>query len=82
MGENPEMDGEKEEAFRKMQLYALLEAARKQDLPFDYYLNNYVKRNGLTGALGYDELMNQPRLLDRETREDGRRYLLWRKITG
>ena len=34
------------------------------------------------GALGYEDIMNQPRSLTRETRDDGRRYLMWRKITG
>jgi len=37
---------------------------------------------GDLGSYGYDDILNQPRLLDRETRDDGRRYLMWRKITG
>ena len=34
------------------------------------------------GDFNYEDILNQPRLLDRETRDDGRRYLMWRKITG
>ena len=69
------------DAINKLKLLALLNAANNQDIPLDLIFNN-AKRNALSGALAYDDLINQPRLLDRETREDGRRYLLWRKITG
>ncbi len=74
---------EKQEALKRMEILALMEAAMKQDLPWDYYLSLMAKRGGsdLSG-FSYDEIMNTPRLLDRETRDDGRRYLMWRKITG
>lgn len=71
------------ESDRSREILALVEAAKKQDLPWDFYLSLMAKRNGGDlGGFGYDDIMNTPRLLDRETRDDGRRYLMWRKITG
>ena len=68
---------------QRAEVLALIEAALKQGLPWDYYLSLAAKRSGSTlGALGYEDIMNQPRSLTRETRDDGRRYLMWRKITG
>ena len=84
---DPETTLEKQEALKKMEVISLMEAAIKQGLPWDYYLSTMAKRSGTDlqadlSQLGYDDIMNQPRLLDRETRDDGRRYLMWRKITG
>ena len=93
---NPEMGMEKQEAMKKMEVLSLIEAARSSGLPWDYYLSQMYKRSSTSensmddnfinlndiGDLGIDDLLNQPRLLDRETRDDGRRYLMWRKITG
>ena len=93
---NPEMSMEKQEAMKKMEVLSLIEAARSSGLPWDYYLSQMYKRSSTSessmddnfinltdiGDLGIDDLLNQPRLLDRETRDDGRRYLMWRKITG
>ena len=76
---DPKTEKEKEEALQKLQILALIEKAIRDDLPWDAYLQNGLA--GL-GGLGYDDIMNQPRLLDRETRDDGRRYLMWRKIMG
>ena len=71
------------QAGQREEVLALIEAALKQGLPWDYYLSLAAKRSGSTmGALGYEDIMNQPRSLTRETRDDGRRYLMWRKITG
>lgn len=78
-------DTDRQEAMKRMEVLALIEAATKQDLPWDYYLSLVAKRSGGAGQdfmMGYEDIMNQPRLLDRETRDDGRRYLMWRKITG
>jgi len=93
---NPKMSMEKQEAMKKMEVLSLIEAARSSGLPWDYYLSQMYKRSSTSessmddnfinltdiGDLGIDDLLNQPRLLDRETRDDGRRYLMWRKITG
>ena len=93
---DPEMSLEnKQDSMKKMEVLSLIEAARSSGLPWDYFLSQMYKRStgssNIGGAgseitslddLGYDEIMNQPRLLDRETRDDGRRYLMWRKITG
>jgi len=93
---NPEMGMEKQDAMKKMEVLSLIEAARSSGLPWDYYLSQMYKRSSTSessmddnfinltdiGDLGIDDLLNQPRLLDRETRDDGRRYLMWRKITG
>jgi len=93
---NPEMGMEKQDAMKKMEVLSLIEAARSSGLPWDYYLSQMYKRSSASessmddnfinltdiGDLGIDDLLNQPRLLDRETRDDGRRYLMWRKITG
>jgi len=93
---NPEMGMEKQEGMKKMEVLSLIEAARSSGLPWDYYLSQMYKRSSASeggmddnfinltdiGDLGIDDLLNQPRLLDRETRDDGRRYLMWRKITG
>lgn len=76
-------DNDNKEAKKRLEVLALIEAAMKQDLPWDYYLSMMSKRSGGEDLmLGYEDIMNQPRLLDRETRDDGRRYLMWRKITG
>jgi len=93
---NPEMSMEKQDPMKKMEVLSLIEAARSSGLPWDYYLSQMYKRSSASessmddnyinltdiGDLGIDDLLNQPRLLDRETRDDGRRYLMWRKITG
>jgi len=86
---------DKEEAMKKIEVLSLIEAARSAGLPWDYYLSQMYKRSSSVstggnelidladlGDFGYDDILNQPRLLDRETRDDGRRYLMWRKITG
>ena len=62
---------------QRAEVLALIEAALKQGLPFDYYLSLAAKRSGT-----YEDLLSQPRSLTREARDDGRRYLMWRKITG
>ena len=78
-----EVDADELQAGQRAEVLALVEAAVKQGLPYDYYLSLAAKRGASTlGALGYDELMSQPRSISRETRDDGRRYLMWRKITG
>ena len=88
-------DSDHGDELQRMQIMALMDMAQRQDLPWDFFIN-YQKRNSgglgeglspelaaaLATALGYDDLLGQPRLLDRETRDDGRRYLMWRKITG
>lgn len=92
---NLAFDSDHGDELQRMQIMALMEAAQRQDLPWDFFIN-FNKRNSgglgeglspelaaaLATALGYDDLLGQPRLLDRETRDDGRRYLMWRKITG
>ena len=91
---DPEMSLEnKQDSMKKMEVLSLIEAARSSGLPWDYFLSQMYKRSTGSsnigeseitslGDLGYDDIMNQPRHLDRETRDDGRRYLMWRKITG
>ena len=76
------------QADQRAEILALIEAAVKQGLPWDYYLSLAAKRSGsnsasaLSQVLGYDDIMSLPRSTTRETRDDGRRYLMWRKITG
>ena len=74
------------QAGQRAEVLALIEAAVKQGLPWDYYLSLAAKRGSshsdLGQVLGYDDIMSLPRSTTRETRDDGRRYLMWRKITG
>jgi len=94
---DPQSSIDKQEAMKKLEVLSLIEAARSSGLPWDYYLSQMYKRSSSAagtggsnemidladlGDFGYEDILNQPRLLDRETRDDGRRYLMWRKITG
>ena len=62
---------------------AMIEAALKalkQDLPFDYYLSLANKRNGWSGKPSRRNAKSNSG--KPSSRDDERRYLMWRKITG